>query len=108
METTVGVQFNNLWVGDFPVAGGLIMLLLDIFLYLLLAIYFDMIMPKEYGQQYHPLFCLSPSFWKGGDSAITGTIVNEAATFNADVEDISADFHGKEAIRYFCSLQILL
>ncbi|EDV20637.1 uncharacterized protein TRIADDRAFT_60879 [Trichoplax adhaerens] len=100
LETTVGVQFNNLWVGEFPIGGGLLMLGIDIFLYLLLAIYFDMIVPKEYGQTYHPLFCFSPSFWSG-NTTTPGVAVTESSNIskNADVEDISADYRGKEAIR---------
>ncbi|RDD36392.1 ATP-binding cassette sub-family A member 5 [Trichoplax sp. H2] len=97
LETTIGVQFTNLNVGKFPVGGGLLMLILDTFLYLLLAVYFDMVLPKEYGQQYHPLFFLFPSFWrqsKGSDSI--DAAVNTQNGLNEDIEDtdLSTDFNG--------------
>ena len=62
-----------------------------------------MVIPKEYGQQYHPLFFLYPSFWRGDQAATS----NETATTsppncnsNEDAEDISSDFAGKEGIRF--------
>ena len=77
------------------------MLLADTLLYLLLAIYFDLIIPKEYGQQYHPLFFIYPSFWF--EKKFTNSDINlrDAETRNrhSDVEDISAEYRGKEAIR---------
>lgn len=40
------------------------MLVADIFIYFLLYLYLDQIMPNEYGISKHPLFILRPSFWK--------------------------------------------
>lgn len=78
------------------------MLTLDIFLYLLLAIYFDMVIPKEYGQQYHPLFFLYPSFWRGDQATKandTAAIYLPKNNSSEDAEEISNDFVGKEGIR---------
>ncbi|EDV27708.1 uncharacterized protein TRIADDRAFT_53677 [Trichoplax adhaerens] len=100
LETTTGAQFSTLGVGEFPIGGGILMLIFDTVLYLFLAIYFDSILPKEYGQQYHPLFCFFPSFWLGKSSNSEGTFtIPENTNVQVDVEDISADFQGKEAIR---------
>lgn len=101
METTTGAQFNNLFVGEFPVGGGILMLLADTLIYLLLAIYFDLIIPKEYGQQYHPLFFIYPSFWFEKNSTLSDFSFNdsESANRHSDVEDISTEYRGKEAVR---------
>ena len=41
-----------------------LMLLVDTVLYLLLALYFDAVIPGEYGQHRPPYFIFTPSFWK--------------------------------------------
>ena len=39
------------------------MLILDLFVYLLLAWYLDHVLPSQYGVKEHPLFIFSPSYW---------------------------------------------
>ena len=46
-----------------PIAGGLIMIFIDIILYGLLAAWLDNILPTEYGTRRPPWFCLQPSYW---------------------------------------------
>ena len=43
-----GMTFSNIRDGDFPLYAPVIMLLVDSFLYLFLAIYFDHIIPGNY------------------------------------------------------------
>lgn len=44
-----GVNFDNLWSGPgIPFGGSLIMMTLDIFLYALLAYYFDSVIPSMF------------------------------------------------------------
>ncbi|XP_070580684.1 cholesterol transporter ABCA5-like isoform X2 [Ptychodera flava] len=64
-----GIQFHNMWVGDFPFAACLIMLSVDIVLYQLLAIYFDNVVPGPYGLRKPVHFCLMPSYWKCGNKS---------------------------------------
>ena len=65
------IDLNNLeldlWddAGGFPIAGSMIMMLVDIILYGLLAAYMDNVIPTEYGTTRSPLFCLKPSYWIG-------------------------------------------
>lgn len=39
------------------------MLTLDLFLYVLLGLYLDKIMPKEFGSRLSCFFCISPTYW---------------------------------------------
>merc|ERR1711991_24449 len=59
----VGVNYVNITNGDFSMLGVLQMLLLDIFIYALLAWYFDLVLPSEYGTARHPLFFVSFKYW---------------------------------------------
>ena len=45
------------------------MMLFDSVLYFLLFLYLDRTLPSKYGARAHPLFCLRPSYWRGGDAA---------------------------------------
>ena len=60
-----GLQFDNLTTkGSFPPINYLIMLIVDIVLYFLLALYLDAVVPAEYGQRKPPHFIFMPSFWR--------------------------------------------
>ena len=65
----VGVTSANLYEGEFSFAGVMSMMLFDSLLYLLLFLYLDRVLPSKYGARAHPLFCLRPSYWRGGDDA---------------------------------------
>uniref|UniRef100_A0A5F8GUU4 ABC transporter domain-containing protein n=1 Tax=Monodelphis domestica TaxID=13616 RepID=A0A5F8GUU4_MONDO len=75
----------------------------DILLYLILAVYFDKILPREYGRQHSPLFFLKSSFWYSYDRADNQIVENETnstSTYCSDsFESVPPEFHGKEAIR---------
>ena len=81
------------------------MLIVDIILYFLLALYLDAVIPAEYGQRKPPYFIFMPSFWK---SLFDGKKKNGPALqmsareqeASEDIEAVHADLHGKEAIRY--------
>ncbi|XP_036755843.2 ABC-type organic anion transporter ABCA8 isoform X1 [Manis pentadactyla] len=77
------------------------MLGLDIFLYLALAIYFEKILPDEYGHRYPPLFFLKSSFWSRQRKADHVVLEDEmdSSPFNDSFEPVSPEFHRKDAIR---------
>lgn len=84
------------------VAATLFMLVFDAFLYLMLTLYFDKILPTEYGHQNSPLFFLKSSFWFQHQRANHVVRENEIDSdhFSDDsFEAVSPEFHGKEAIR---------
>ncbi|XP_020856565.1 ATP-binding cassette sub-family A member 10-like [Phascolarctos cinereus] len=76
-------------------------LIFDNLLYLALALYFEKILPREYGHQYSPLFFLKSSFWKPHPRAGHQMLENETiSTYCSDsFEPVPPEFHGKEAIR---------
>ncbi|XP_034182709.1 cholesterol transporter ABCA5 isoform X1 [Osmia lignaria lignaria] len=105
-----GVNFENLWSGPgIPFGGSLIMMTLDIFLYALLAYYFDSVIPSEYGTKRTPWFCFTPGFWcqrKAPRSYLQVPSSNgESNSFipgeetNRDIEPVVREMKGREAIR---------
>ncbi|XP_023604395.1 ATP-binding cassette sub-family A member 8-like [Myotis lucifugus] len=78
------------------------MLAFDIFLYLVLTIYFEKILPNEYEHQYSPLFFLKSSFWsrqRNADHVALEDEIYADPSSNDSFEPVSPEFHGKEAIR---------
>nr|XP_019588404.1 PREDICTED: ATP-binding cassette sub-family A member 8-like isoform X1 [Rhinolophus sinicus] len=78
------------------------MLAFDIFLYLTLMIYFEKILPNEYGRRLSPLFFLKSSFWARQHKAAHVAFESEIdvdPSSNDSFEPVSPEFHGKEAIR---------
>ena len=53
-----------------PIAGAVIMILIDLILYGLLAAWLDNILPTEYGTRRPAFFCLDPNYWRGGSKKI--------------------------------------
>ena len=90
------------------------MLIVDTVLYLLLALYFDVVIPGEYGQRRPPYFIFMPSFWKsifsGKDQKKTPTRQLSARIEEAsdDIEPMPAVFHGNEVIRYILNKAICI
>lgn len=82
------------------------MLIVDAILYFLLALYFDAVIPAEYGPRKPPHFIFMPSFWKSlfssEDTKTTPARQMSARVREAsdDVESMPADMHGNEVIRY--------
>ncbi|XP_027626944.1 ATP-binding cassette sub-family A member 9 isoform X2 [Tupaia chinensis] len=80
----------------------LFMLFFDTLLYLVLTLYFDKILPTEYGHRRSPLFFLKSSFWFRHQRANHVALENETdsdSSSNDCFEPVSPEFHGKEAIR---------
>ena len=82
----------------FPIAGAMIMLLLDVILYGLIALWLDQILPTEYGIQRHPLFCLQPDFWKGNRSGSMSRSENNEEFEGPNIEKIPNNMKGTETI----------
>ncbi|KFV68991.1 ATP-binding cassette sub-family A member 5, partial [Dryobates pubescens] len=80
-----------------------VILSLDSVLYLLLAIYFDKVLPGKYGAPYPPLFFLRPSYWfkpRGGYMGMqAGSGSSHDPIFSNNTEPMPPGFDGKEAIR---------
>ncbi|KFP52660.1 ATP-binding cassette sub-family A member 10, partial [Cathartes aura] len=76
---------------------------LDSVLYLLLAIYFDKVLPGKYGVPYPPLFFLRPSYWFKPRSGYVGVQAGSESshdpTSSNNTEPMPPGFDGKEAIR---------
>ena len=110
-----GLQFGNLTSkGDFPPINYMVMLIVDIFLYFLLALYLDVVIPAEYGQRKPPYFIFMPSFWKSlfGNKKVNTPNRQMSAReqeTSEDIEAVHADMHGNEAIRYnFVTIHVCL
>ncbi|XP_057274492.1 ATP-binding cassette sub-family A member 9-like isoform X3 [Pezoporus wallicus] len=80
-----------------------LLLSLDSVLYLLLAIYFDKVLPGKYGVPYPPLFFLRPSYWCKPRSGYMGVEAGSDSSHNPvlsnNIEPMPPGFDGKEAIR---------
>uniref|UniRef100_A0A8C6QYA3 ATP-binding cassette, sub-family A member 6 n=2 Tax=Nannospalax galili TaxID=1026970 RepID=A0A8C6QYA3_NANGA len=79
------------------------MLAFDGFIYLILALYFDKILP--YGNEHHssPLFFLSSSFWFPHQRTNSNKVIEKGIDLelpsDEDFEPIAPELQGKEAIR---------
>ncbi|XP_058417428.1 ATP-binding cassette sub-family A member 9 [Diceros bicornis minor] len=80
----------------------LFMLVFDALLYLILTLYFDKILPTEYGHRHSPWFFLKSSFWfqrQRADHVALENEIDSDSSSNDSCEPVSQEFHGKEAIR---------
>ncbi|XP_073739306.1 ABC-type organic anion transporter ABCA8-like isoform X3 [Callorhinus ursinus] len=78
------------------------MLAFDLFFYVALTIYFEKILPNEYGHGYPPLFFLKSSFWsrqQKADHVVLEDEIDSNPLSNDSFEPMPPEFHGKEAIR---------
>ncbi|EDM06480.1 rCG33390 [Rattus norvegicus] len=78
------------------------MLAFDALLYLALTMYFEKVLPNEYGHQRSPLFFLKPSFWvqpRKPAHVILEDGIDPAPLSGGSFEPVSPEFHGKESIR---------
>ncbi|KAM6163399.1 ATP-binding cassette sub-family A member 9 [Rhynchocyon petersi] len=83
------------------IIANLFMLMFDAVFYMALTLYFDKILPNEYGHRHSPLFFLKSS-WCPRQRADRVSLENEAESdpsLNSSFEPVSPEFHGKEAIR---------
>ncbi|KFP21965.1 ATP-binding cassette sub-family A member 9, partial [Egretta garzetta] len=78
-------------------------LTLDSVVYLLLAIYFDKVLPGKYGVPYPPTFFLRPSYWFKARSGYVGVRAGGEGShdpiLSSNMEPMPPGFDGKEAIR---------
>ncbi|XP_074871065.1 ATP-binding cassette sub-family A member 9-like isoform X2 [Carettochelys insculpta] len=99
----IGFYFSNIMEEPYAVSTAYILLIFDSILYMLLAIYFDKVLPDKYGMKYHPLFCFKPSYWCQSRrvSAHEGpeTEQNHERVLNDSMEPVPAELDGKEGIR---------
>eukprot|EP00754_Rhynchopus_humris_P018838 Rhum_TRINITY_DN14617_c0_g1::Rhum_TRINITY_DN14617_c0_g1_i1::g.105108::m.105108/K05643/ABCA3; ATP-binding cassette, subfamily A (ABC1), member 3 len=58
-----GSNFSDFTADEYSFALGMFMMIFDTFLYLILALYLDNVLPSQYGVKLHPLFFLYPSYW---------------------------------------------
>ncbi|NP_001412410.1 ABC-type organic anion transporter ABCA8B isoform 3 [Mus musculus] len=78
------------------------MLVFDAFLYLALMMYFEKVLPNEYGHQHSPLFFLKSSFWlqtRKPAHVILEDGIDPVPSSGDSFEPVSPEFHGKESIR---------
>uniref|UniRef100_A0A674K6N8 ABC transporter domain-containing protein n=1 Tax=Terrapene triunguis TaxID=2587831 RepID=A0A674K6N8_9SAUR len=99
----IGFYFSNMMEESYAVFTAYVLLIFDSVLYMLLAIYFDKVLPDKYGMKYPPLFCLKPSYWCKSRRGYAGkrpeTEQNHERIFNDSMEPVPSEFDGKEAIR---------
>ncbi|NWQ92203.1 ABCAA protein, partial [Burhinus bistriatus] len=99
----MGFSFSNLMEESYFLFSTYIMLVFDAVLYMLLAMYFDKVLPGKYGIPDPPFFCLKPSYWmrsrRGSTRKMPGTAASPEELLSDDVEPVPPEFMGKEAIR---------
>ncbi|NXR03840.1 ABCAA protein, partial [Sagittarius serpentarius] len=99
----MGFSFSNLMEESYFLFSTYIILVFDSVLYLLLAMYFDKVLPGKYGIPDPPFFCLKPSYWvrsrRGSTREMPRTAASPEELLGDDVEPVPPEFMGKEAIR---------
>ncbi|NWW43952.1 ABCAA protein, partial [Pedionomus torquatus] len=99
----IGFSFSNLMEESYFLLSTYIMLVFDSVFYMLLAVYFDRVLPGKYGIPDPPLFCLKPSYWvrsrRGSTRETPRTAASPEELLGDDVEPVPHEFLGKEAIR---------
>ncbi|XP_041491733.1 ATP-binding cassette sub-family A member 9 [Microtus oregoni] len=99
VNSNVNLDFPN---NSYLIIANLFMLILDAFLYLVLALYFDKILLSKYGHRHSPLFFLKSSYWFQHRRANHVVLENETDSdppLNDSFEPVPPEFQGKEAIR---------
>uniref|UniRef100_A0A8C0HM87 ABC transporter domain-containing protein n=1 Tax=Buteo japonicus TaxID=224669 RepID=A0A8C0HM87_9AVES len=100
---TAGISKVSFTPELYPFFNLYLILSFDSVLYLLLAIYFDKVLPGKYGAPYPPSFFLRPSYWFKPRSGYTGvradTESNHGPIPSNNTEPMPPGFDGKEAIR---------
>lgn len=113
----IGVRWTNIneSTEDFEMATALGFMIFDAFLYFVLAIYCDLVIPQEYGSQLPWYFPVTPKFWKscfgccGSRAAVVEQSlqvplmdINENAAVEEhaeDVEPVSAELRERTGVR---------
>ncbi|XP_009078410.1 PREDICTED: ATP-binding cassette sub-family A member 10-like [Acanthisitta chloris] len=101
----MGFSFSNLTKDAHFLLSTYIILVFDSILYMVLALYFDKVLPGKFGIPDPPLFCLKPSYWmrskRGSIRDMPRSTVNPEEHLGDDVEPVPPEFLGKEAIRLY-------
>ncbi|NWV60609.1 ABCA6 protein, partial [Malurus elegans] len=99
----IGLSFSNLMGEAYFLFSTYIVLAFDSVLYMLLALYFDKILPGKYGIPDPPLFFLKASYWmrsrRGSSRNIPRSTANPEELLGDAMEPVPPEFLGKEAIR---------
>ncbi|KAM9222080.1 ATP-binding cassette sub-family A member 10-like [Leptosomus discolor] len=99
----IGFSLSNLMEESYFLFSTYIMLVFDSVLYMLLAMYFDKVLPGKYGIPDPPFFCLKPSYWMRSRRVSAREMPRTAASpeelLGDDIEPVPPEFIGKEAIR---------
>ncbi|NXL66390.1 ABCAA protein, partial [Chordeiles acutipennis] len=99
----MGFSFSNIMEESYFLLLTCIMLVFDSVLYMLLAMYFDKVLPGKYGIPDSPFFCLKPSYWlrsrRGSTREMPQTTKSPEKLLGDEVEPVPPEFMGKEAIR---------
>ncbi|NWR66335.1 ABCAA protein, partial [Bucorvus abyssinicus] len=99
----MGFSFSNLMDESYFLFSTYIMLVFDSVLYMLLAVYFDKVLPGKYGIPEPPFFCLKPSYWvqsrRNSSREMPRKAVSHEQLLSDDVEPVPPELMGKEAIR---------
>ncbi|XP_010148169.1 PREDICTED: ATP-binding cassette sub-family A member 9-like [Eurypyga helias] len=99
----MGFSFSNLMEESYFLFLTYIMLVFDSVFYMLLAMYFDKVLPGKYGTPDPPFFCLKPSYWvrsrRGSAREMSRTAASPEELLGDDIEPVPPEFMGKEAIR---------
>ncbi|ETO60198.1 hypothetical protein F444_21574 [Phytophthora nicotianae P1976] len=100
----IGANFGNLDTlnVNFRLSTALQMFLFDCVLYTLLGLYFERVIPKQYGTILKWYFPFSPSFWRGRKKSkpstdiSTDSLDNVAVDLNTNIERVSAELREQE------------
>ncbi|NXK89914.1 ABC8B protein, partial [Formicarius rufipectus] len=99
----MGFSFSNLMEEAYFLFSTYIMLVFDSVLYMLLALYFDKVLPGKYGIPDPPFFCLKASYWvrsrRGSTRESPRSTANPEEHLGDDAEPVPPEFRGMEAIR---------
>ncbi|EQC39078.1 hypothetical protein SDRG_03286 [Saprolegnia diclina VS20] len=95
---SVGITHStaNTVYSNYRFQGGLGMLVLDFFLYALLAMYLEQVVPKDYGTPQKWYFPFSPSYWCGAGSARGPAKVGEMKVLDPSVKNDNIETVGTE------------
>ncbi|XP_069511180.1 ATP-binding cassette sub-family A member 9-like [Ambystoma mexicanum] len=98
-----GAQLNKLMEDPFPLSAVFFMLVLNAVLYMLLAMYFDQVLPNTYGRRQSPFFFLKSSYWcrhkQQGMELVADDEEGDSGGGSDYIEPVLPEFRGKEAIR---------
>nr|XP_022313180.1 ATP-binding cassette sub-family A member 5-like isoform X3 [Crassostrea virginica]XP_022313182.1 ATP-binding cassette sub-family A member 5-like isoform X3 [Crassostrea virginica]XP_022313183.1 ATP-binding cassette sub-family A member 5-like isoform X3 [Crassostrea virginica] len=102
LDITVGMDFETARSGDFPLYGYMLMLLLDVVLYCLLAIYLDNVVPGNYGPRFPPYYIFTKEYWFGSNSSKYSSSGDDTDQFfGEDIEGVTTETREKQGLRFY-------